>query len=148
VGQRDTLFRRVVAIREETGTLNTESFYVAALLNLGLMEADLGQFGLAVEYLERALTLGAERSALVCHALGCSYFITNRPNDALPILREAVAHNNEDYVARHFLTLSLVELSRGPRGYEYADEARAEYESLRTLAPSWARHLAHHFEAR
>jgi tetratricopeptide (TPR) repeat protein len=143
-GDAISSLKKLIRFADQDDEIARDWTHTSAHRNLGLMHAQLSDFGLAAEHLERALELGAEKDAAVCHSLGCSYRIVGRFEEAREMLREAIRLNENDTLARYVLITSCIELSRL---YDDDSELIEAWKQSCILDDILPRHLAFEFSS-
>jgi tetratricopeptide (TPR) repeat protein len=123
---------RIIALGATNEQLRQHKVYALAHRNLGLYSARRFKpfhtvfptyMEEAAKHLTTALRLGAEKDKLVTRRLGAAYFQAGKYKEAVEPLREAIALNEQDEVARYHLCLAYLALHD-------LEQARAQYEAL------------------
>src|SRR6202011_3135371 len=103
------------ALRAYEAALKLLPRRVDALSNLGLAYGGLRQYDRAIHSFEKALAIDPKQPAVLFN-LGLTYLQAGQSEKARSTLVLLVYEQHDNYLARHYLGVSLLKLNRMPEG--------------------------------
>lgn len=113
------------AIKASTRAIELNPNYADSYVTLAVCKLHLNQGDDALNLIAKAMLLNPGYPAAYASIKGQAYYLTNRYEEAIPLLREAIERNNNLLTAHVFLISSLGKLNRSEEANWAADKMKA-----------------------